>query len=78
MASVRLTRRKWAAIIATVPLYAQVDSHTPPPGGPAPLNSAATPEARLQKAYADVKDASGLLSKIEVPMNIEPAFLFKA
>jgi hypothetical protein len=42
---------------------------------PAPAQS--TPEAKLQKAYADVHDVSVRLSQIDVPMNIEPAFVFK-
>jgi len=31
----------------------------------------------MQKAYADVRKVSEQLSKIEVPMNVEPAFSFR-
>jgi hypothetical protein len=49
----------------------------PPQGAPAPATSAATPEQKLQKAYADIRSTSERLSKIEVPMDTEPAFAFR-
>jgi hypothetical protein len=77
-ASSRLTRRQWAALVAAAPLAAQVTSKVPPQGAPAPAQPAATPQQKLQKAYSDVRASSDKLSKIEVPMNVEPAFMFRA
>ncbi len=74
----RLTRRQAAALLAAAPLAAQVVSTTPPVGSPAPPSPAATPEQRVEKANADVRQVSERLSKIEVPMNVEPAFTFRA
>jgi hypothetical protein len=59
------TRRQWAALLGISPLLAQ----TPP---------APAPEAKLEKANADVREASQRLAEIEVPMDIEPAFRFSA
>lgn len=73
----RITRRRWTALVTVAPLAAQVTSTTPPVGSPAPPKSPATPEQRLSKAYDDVRDVSKTLSKVEVPMNIEPAFSFQ-
>ena len=78
-----ITRRRWAALFGIAPFAAQLGqaqstSKIPPQGAPAPPAPSATPEARLQKAYSDVHDTSVRLSQIEVPMNIEPAFAFKA
>lgn len=83
----RLTRREWAASLTTmtgaaviasaVPAAAQVTSKTPPEGAPAPAAAAATPEQKLQKAYAEIRETSQRLAKIEVPMDVEPAFAFR-
>jgi hypothetical protein len=74
----RLTRRQWTALVAAAPLAAQVTSKVPPQGTPAASQPAAAPEQKLQKAYADVRAVSEQLSKIEVPMDVEPAFAFRA
>ncbi len=76
--SARTTRRQWTALLAAAPLIAQVTSTVPPTGVPAAPIGPASPEQRLQKAYADVRKASERLSKIQVPMNVEPAFSFRA
>ena len=77
-----MNRREWskrlAATLAAVPLYAQVTQKVPPVGVPAPPSPSATPQQKLQKAYADVRTASDQLSKLEVPMDVEPAFAFRA
>lgn len=65
-------------LAAAVPVVAQVSSTVPPQGTPAPPKAPATPEARMQKANDDVRRASERLKQIEVPMDIEPAFSFKA
>jgi hypothetical protein len=80
--SLRISRRRWTALLGIAPLVApfaraQDTSKRPPQGAPAPAPAQATPEAKLQKAYADVHDVSVRLSRIEVPMNIEAAFVFK-
>jgi hypothetical protein len=71
-----------AALLTATPLAAQVASppatqKTPPLGAPAPAPPSATPDQKLQKAYDDVRQISARLSKLEVPMNVEPAFAFK-
>jgi hypothetical protein len=76
--AVRITRRQWTALLGAAPLVAQVTSSVPPAGVPAPSSGPASPEQRLQKAYADVRQASERLSKVELPMNVEPAFSFRA
>ena len=73
-----ITRRQWTALLAVAPAVAQVTSTHPPQGAPAAPQPPATPEQRLQKAVADVRQASDLLTKIEMPMNVEPAFFFRA
>jgi len=57
-----LTRRTWAALVAAVPLAAQVAS------APAPASS----------PVDDVRKTSEQLAQIEIPMSLEPAFLFRA
>jgi hypothetical protein len=74
----RMTRRQWTFWLSLTPLAAQVTSTAPPTGLPAPGPSTATPEQKLQKAYGDIRQISEQLSKIEVPMNVEPAFSFRA
>ncbi len=73
----KLTRREWTALMAAAPLAAQVTSKVPPQGAPAPPNPAATAQEKLQKAYADIRSLSDRLSKMEVPMDLEPAFAFR-
>lgn len=78
----RLNRREWArgaiAIVTITPLSGQVTQKVPPIGLPVAPASPATPEQRLQKAYADIRAISDQLSKLEVPMDVEPAFAFHA
>lgn len=74
----RTTRRQWALWLSFTPLAAQITSTVPPTGVPVTAPSTATPEQKLQKAYGDVRQVSEKLSKFEVPMNIEPAFSFRA
>jgi hypothetical protein len=73
----RITRRQWTALFGAAPLIAQVTSKVPPQGVPAPPQQPARPEQKLQKAYADVRQASERLAQIELPMNVEPAFAFR-
>ena len=67
-----LNRREWtkrlAVGLAAVPVAAQ---------SPSPATPAATPEQRMQKAQADIRAVSDQLSKLEVPMDVEPAFAFR-
>jgi len=76
--STRLTRRQWTALALASPAVAQITSTKPPEGAPAPPQPPATPEERAQKAHADIRSTSDRLSKIELPMNLEPAFVFRA
>ncbi len=76
--SMRLTRRQWTALALASPVIAQVTSKNPPQGAPAPPQPPATPQERRQKAFADIRSAGERLSKVELPMNIEPAFAFRA
>ena len=70
----RLTRREWTAVLGAAPLAT--------PFALQAAQTAATPEpiapTSLEKAVADVRQVSDRLSKLEVPMNVEPAFSFKA
>ena len=75
--SPQVTRRKWAAMLAAAPALAQVSSPVPPQGVPAAPATALTPEGKLQKALAEVREVSQRLSQIEMPMDVEPAFSFK-
>jgi hypothetical protein len=63
------TRRQWAALLGVSPLLAAAPVQVPPP---------APPEQKLEKANADIRDASQRLAEIEVPIDIEPAFQFTA
>lgn len=73
-----LTRRQWMAFISWTPVAAQITSTVPPAGSPKPAGPGATPGQRMEKAASDVRETSALLAKIEVPMNVEPAFSFRA
>jgi len=72
------TRRRLLALLASAPLAAQVTSKNPPQVAPTPPQPPATPEQKLQKAYSDIHRVSERLSQMEVPMNVEPAFAFRA
>lgn len=84
--SLRISRRKAAALLGAAPLLAQVTQKTPPPsaqapappiGVPAPAAPGTTPQQKMQKALADVHQLSDRLAQIEVPMDVEPAFAFR-
>ena len=67
---------------AALPLAAQVQKpptteKTPPLGSPAPAAPGTDPAAKLSKAVDDVRKVSERLAQMEVPMNVEPAFLFR-
>jgi len=67
----RFTRRELAALLAVSPLIAQ---NTPPsPAQPTAIASVASPD----KAADEVRQASEELRSLNMPMNIEPAFVFK-
>ena len=72
----RMTRRQLTALLGVSPLLAQVESKVPPKGVPV-VPPAPTPEARMEKANAAVHAISDRLSKIDVPIALEPAFAFK-
>ena len=77
MSQEAITRRAWAALAAALPAAAQVTSRVPPQGTPAPAPAAASPEAKLEKAYSDVRKVKERLSQIEIPITVEPSFAFK-
>jgi hypothetical protein len=67
----RLTRREAAALVFSAPLLAQSN---PPPQGPQQI----TPAPQTVAAADDeVRQAGQKLRAIDVPMDVEPAFLFK-
>ena len=66
-----------AGAFAAAPAIAQVTQKTPPIGAPAPAPPPATPEQQLRKAYDEVHAVSEQLSKLDLPMDIEPAFSFR-
>jgi hypothetical protein len=81
-ATTKISRRRVALLLSVSPLAAQVASppinqKTPPVGTPAAPAGAKDPVAKLQKAVEDVRQVSQMLSKLEVPMDVEPAFQFK-
>jgi hypothetical protein len=69
-ASMRVSRRNWVILLGATPLLAQ----TPPQSAASPV----TPEQSMDKARSQVREVSDKLTAIEVPMNIEPAFRFRA
>ncbi len=66
--SPRFSRRNLVLLLTAAPLLAQTQTAAPP----------VTPEQRLEKAKAEVRQVSDQLNAIIVPMNIEPAFRFVA
>jgi len=61
-----LSRRAWTLLFTSIPLLAQA-----PP-------VANTTEEKMQKAIADVRSVSDRLAQTDVPMDVEPAFVFRA
>lgn len=77
-----ITRRRLAALLGATPLAAQVavppvTQKTPPLGTPTPSVTAANPDEKLKKANDGIREVSARLSNLEVPMDTEPAFVFK-
>jgi hypothetical protein len=66
MESSPLTRRDWGALMAALPLAAQAPSTASVPASSSAADSAAD----------DVRKTSDQLARIEIPMSLEPAFLF--
>jgi outer membrane lipoprotein-sorting protein len=62
-----VTRRALIVALAVSPLAA----------APAAAQAPTDPAAKLQKAYSDVRENSARLTQISVPMNLEPAAVFK-
>lgn len=77
-----MTRRRLAALLSATPLAAQiaappVTQKTPPVGSPAPSQTTGTADEKLKKANDDIRKVSERLAQIEVPMDVEPSFVFK-
>ncbi|MFZ0590209.1 MAG: hypothetical protein WAM39_06985 [Bryobacteraceae bacterium] len=66
----RLTRRHFAAFLAAAPALAQTAPATANQQPPAPRT--------IDEANKDVSDASEELKALSVPIDLEPAFAFKA
>jgi hypothetical protein len=78
----RITRRRLAALLGATPLAAQIPTppvtqKTPPLGTPAPSPTASSPVEKLKKANDGIREVSARLAKLEVPIDTEPAFVFK-
>ena len=71
MTCMRLTRREWTILLGTAPLAAGI------PQTPSAQPPMVRPQG-LDKALEDVRHNSERLSTLEVPMDVEPAFSFKA
>jgi hypothetical protein len=56
-----ISRRTWTLLLAALPVLAQEKK----------------PEDKLQKANDDVRGVSDRLAQTEVPMSVEPAFIFR-
>ncbi len=67
----KMTRRQIAVALVAVPALAQTPPQSTSTGpAPQPVNS-------LEKAQGDVREVSERLRKIEIPMDLEPAFTFR-
>jgi hypothetical protein len=69
--SLRLNRRRWVFLMGSTPLLAQAAAQQTQP-------SAGTPAPLVEKAQSGMREVSSKLAAIDVPMDIEPAFRFKA
>lgn len=67
----RPTRREIAALLVVAPIAAQTAAPPSQPSTGAPGNS-------LQKAFQDVAGSGEKLRAISIPMDVAPAFVFKA
>ena len=80
--ALRLTRRRWTSLLALMPavmrVSAQVTTTVPPAGVPKPAPAAAPVQQAERKAFDEIRQTSERLAAIEVPMNVEPAFSFRA
>jgi hypothetical protein len=56
-----ISRRTWTLLLAALPAFAQEKK----------------PEDKRQKANDDVRGVSERLAQTEVPMSVEPAFIFR-
>jgi len=77
-----MTRRRLAALLGAAPLAAQtpappVAQKTPPVGAPAPSPTVANPDEKLKKANDGIRKVSERLAQLELPMEVEPSFVFK-
>ena len=68
----KLTRRELAAALTSAAAVPSAALAQTPPG------ALPTPAAELQEAQDQVKATVAALLQMEVPMNTEPAFQFKA
>ena len=68
----KLTRRELAAALTSAAAVPSAALAQTPPG------ALTTPAAELQEAQDQVKATVAALLQMEVPMNTEPAFQFKA
>lgn len=67
--SSRFTRREFAALAGAAPLAAEAQSKAPRQTSPNP---------GMQQALAGVRKNSSRLQQIAVPIELEPAFSFRA
>lgn len=78
----RPTRRQIALALTAMPATAVplivgvVPAQQPTPAKPAPAARQAGPST-LEKAQEDVRQVSERLRKVEIPMDLEPAFAFR-
>jgi hypothetical protein len=70
----KITRRKLATALAPSLLAVRAARPAAPQSSPAPQG----PAAAIDAARARMKQTSDLLAQQSVPMDIEPAFQFKA
>jgi hypothetical protein len=77
-----MTRRRLATLLSVTPLAAQIPSppvtqKAPPVGAPAPSPTAVNADEKLKKANDGIRKMSERLAQLEVPMDVEPSFVFK-
>lgn len=81
-AATKISRRRLTLLLSASPLAAQVTSppvnqKVPPMGTPTASANVKDPAEKLRRAVESVRQVSQTLSKLEVPMDVEPAFQFK-
>lgn len=75
----KLSRREATALFVSTPLWAQKPTPAPEQPNPAPKETQAQAKKDpVTEAYDDVRQNSQKLRDFQLPLDVEPAFIFKA